>query len=303
VSTPDSFEPLRLTEVPGGVTSFAWMPDGQTLIVSVRRNDLAGTPRPDSEIRVASERAQPRGLAMVARNGGPLTPVGPLDCHVWCYAISPDGKRLATFTSPDDQLSESYNNVLLRIGPLFGQADISIGPFSGAAERVCWSPDGGQVAFIASKLPEARDGCVWLADTRTGELTRFDDNGMTQNWIGFLDEALLVMSVDSQRTRLDAIDLGGKHREQIELPEEIRDFWIRSLSTCDDGRTLALIAEPDIAPGDAYILRNGSDLQRLSTMNPQLEQVELTHLEELTWQSPDGTSIDGWLLRPSRSMR
>jgi len=298
LSTPDSFEPLCLTAMEGGVTSPSWMPDGSQLIVSVKRSDLAGKPRPDSETVVASERAQPRGLAIVARHGGPLTPVGPSDCHVWCHAISPDGSRLATFTSTSDQLSDSYNNVHLRIGSLFGQDDLFVGPFAGPVDRVSWSPDGNLIAFIASKLPEARDGCVWLANTHTGELTQFDDNGMTQAWVSFHENGLLVLSVDSQRTRLDAVDLGGKHWEKIDLPGEIRDHWLRSLGTSDDGNTLACIAESDTAPGDAYTIQEGQVLRRLSNMNPQLERLDLTHLEELTWQSPDGTSIDGWLLRP-----
>jgi dipeptidyl aminopeptidase/acylaminoacyl peptidase len=298
VSTPDSLEPFCVTELAGGVASPAWMPCGQSLIVSAQRNDLAGTARAETEIVVASERSRPRGLGMVARHGGPTTPVGPPGCHIWCYAISPDGKRLATFTSPDDQLSDSYNNVHLRIGPVSGQDDLVVGPFAGSVDRVIWSPDGGQIAFIASKLPEARNGCVWLADTLNGELTQVEENGLTQSWVGYNDGSLLVVSVDSQRTRLDAVSPDGKHWEQIELPEEIRDSWLRALSASDDGDTLACIAEPDVAPGDAYAIRNGTTIRRLSNMNPHLERVELTHLEELTWQSPDGTSIDGWLLRP-----
>lgn len=292
-------EPLQVTSIAGGVSSPAWIPDGSGLIVSANRWAIAGEADPKSEIQVASEQPRPRGLVLVPRLGGDWRQVGPTSGHVWSFAISPDGERLATFTSDTDLLSDAYDSVRLRIGSIDGESVIhEIGPFNGAAERIVWSSDGRHIAFIASKLPDARDSCIWVVNTGTGELTRFDDRGMTQSRVDFYETGLLVLSVNGQKTQLDTVDLSGAHWERYDLPEAIGDQWLRGVSVSKNGSVLACIAEPDIAPGDVWTVSRDGMVYRATHLNPILETVALSHLEPLQWKSTDGLTVEGWLLRP-----
>lgn len=292
-------QPLRLTDVRGGVSLPAWMPDGKALTVSVSRHGFEKRPEPTSEIKVAGERARPRGLILVPVHGGAGTIVGPSEEHVWSYAVSPDGTKIAASTSPTEDLSDSWDNVQLRIYPI--QSDgtpVDIGRFSRPTDRISWSPDGNYIAFLAAKLPEARHGCAWVANTQSGELTALDERGMTQNWVGFDGLSPLLLSVESQRTRLDVTDTAGKGWEPLDLPDELSQRWIRDVSLGADGPTMAVLAEPDTAPADVWTVRDGDAATRITNMNPQLAHVALTNLEPLNWQASDGEPIYGWLLRP-----
>jgi dipeptidyl aminopeptidase/acylaminoacyl peptidase len=292
-------QPLRLTEFAGGVSSLAWMPNRQALIASVSRRALERKSETGSEIRVASERARPRGLVQVPAHGGACTPVGPSEGHIWSYAVSPDGARIAAFMSPTEDLSDSWDNMRLSIFSIqSGDSPLDVSRFSGPPDCAAWSADGHYLTFLANKLPEARHGRAWVVDAQTGELSALDERGMTQNWIGFDGSSLVVLSVESQRTRLDVADAAGKAWEQIELPDELAERWIRGVSLSADGRTMALLAEPETAPADVWTTTNGGSVTRVTQMNPQLANVALSNLEPLSWQSTDGTSIDGWLLRP-----
>ncbi len=292
-------EPLRLTDFRDGVSSLAWMPDGQTLVASVSRRGIARTPESRSEIKVASEQPRPRGLVLVPAHGGSAIPVGPDQGHVWSYAISPDGARLALFTSPTENLSDTWNSVQLRVLALDGGCKtVEIGPFSGPNDRIVWSPDGKHLAFVGYKLPEARHGRVWVADACTGEMKALDERGTTQTWVEFDGDSLMILSVDGQRTRLDTTDITGTNWERLDLPEELQQRWVRGVSRSADGRSLALLAEPDSEPADVWTVRDSGPAVRLSRCNPQLAHVSLTDLEPLSWKSTDGTEITGWLLRP-----
>lgn len=292
-------QPLRLTEFSGGVSSPAWMPGGEALTASVSRRALERRAEPSSEIKVASERTRPRGLVVVPVHGGAGTAVGPSEGHIWSYAISPDGARIAAFTSPTEDLSDTWDNVQLRIDPIQSEdSPLDIGRFSGPPECTAWSADGRHLTFLANKLPEARHGCAWVVDAQTGELAALDERGMTQNWIGFDGSSLIVLSVEGQRTRLDVADISGKGWEQIDLSDEIAQHWIRGVSLSADGRRMALLAEPETAPADVWTTTDGGSPARVTQMNPQLANVPMTNLEPLNWQSTDGASIDGWLLRP-----
>ena len=299
ITQPYPGEPLRITGLDGGVSLPAWMPGGATLLVSATRNAIAGEKETKSEIKVASERIKPRGLVLVPKLGGAVTPVGPSEGHVLAFAVSPNGERLATFTTDDDQIATTYDNVYLNIGPLFGgEAEHRIGPFHGGTDRVTWSDDGRYLTFIASRLPDQRHGCVWIVDTTNGDLTALDDREMTQAWANFYEQGLLVLSVAGQRTKLHTVDLTGRHWEPYKIPGTISDTWLRGVSVSRDGRTLAAVAEPDTAPGDVWTMRHDGATRRLTHVNPQLDNVALTHLEPLTWQSSDGSGMEGWLLRP-----
>lgn len=297
VVSPQGGEPYRLTDLPGGAGAPAWMPDGSGLIISATRKAMAGEKESSTEIVVASEQPRPRGLAYVSRQGGPIIPVGPKEGHVWAFAISPDGTRIAAATSPTELLSDSFDNVYLWIGSLDGSTvEQRIGPFGGSTERIIW--DGNQIALIASKRPEVQNGCIWLVDATSGDLTRVPDFGMTQGWIGFVHGDLVALGVESQRTRVDKVNLEGEPSlERIALPEPVTSCWLRGVSFSADGQTIACIAEPDTAPGDVWTVA-GNRATRLTNSNPQLEHVALTNLEELSWTSTDGVKIDGWLLRP-----
>lgn len=292
-------QPLRLTDIRGGVSSLAWMPNGQALPASVSRHGFEKRAESNPEIKVASEGNRPRRLVLVPVHGGVCTPVGPVEGHVWAWAVSPDGSQIATFTSPTEDLSDSWDNVHLRIHSMHGGGSpLDVGRFSGPVDRITWSQDGHHLAFLADKLPEARHGCAWVADAQTGELTALDERGMTPNWVGFDSSSLVVLSVEGQRTRLDVTDAAGKGWERLDLPDELAQRWIRGVSLSADGRTMALLAEPETAPADVWTATDGGSPVRVSRMNPQLDNVALSNLEPLSWQSTDGTSIDGWLLRP-----
>jgi dipeptidyl aminopeptidase/acylaminoacyl peptidase len=303
-------EPIRLTNLSGGVALPAWSRDGQHIAFTATRKALAGEAESNSEIKVYGERGKPRALAAVAPTGGPPTLLGPTTGHVWAYAEAPEGGRYAALVSPTDLLDEAADNTWLTLFDGSGGSERQLARFARSGDRLVWSPDGRYVATINALRPDRDYSAIVVVDVETGAATSLLDRDLSPNWIAFDGDTLLVHNVEGQRTRLDRTDPIGAEWESIELPEALNERWILpQLSVSADGSTLGLLAAGATRPPEVFAWRAGqatriSDLfsdhmpVQLTNLNPQLDGVVLSEMEELSWQGADGLPVRGWLLLP-----
>lgn len=292
-------EPLGLTTIDGGVTEPAWLPDGSALAFTARRRALAGEAEPKSDIRVASERPRPRGIALVAPTGGAPRPIGPREGHVALFAFAPDGRSLAAVVTPNDLLDTGWDAVRLIVCDLDGGNERELVRFSGFPHQPEWSPDGTQIAIIGSRLPNFDDTNIYVIDVASGATTVIDDRGMTPNWVGFDSDGLLVHQVQTQWSRIDRTDPRGSEWDQLSFGSDIDAGWIEAGLNIDTvaGSIAFTRAQPN-RPPDVYAARLGSPAVRLTDLNPQLNGLQFAEMEPLEWQASDGTPAHGWLLLP-----
>jgi len=292
-------EPLRLTGLEGGVAEPAWLPDGRSLAFTARRRALAGEPEPKSDIKVASEKPRPRGIAVVSTTGGPATMIGPRDGHVGAFSISPDGTHIAAVVTPTDLLDSAWDNARLLLCALNGSNEREMARFTGSPGAPTWSPDGRQLVLIGSRLPNLDDNNVYVIDITSGGITVLDDRGMTPNWVGFDGDDLLVHQVHIQHTHIVRTDPSGDEWDQLSLGDAVDSGWIESGLNIDSRNvTLAFTCAQTNRPPDVYVSSLGDSAIRLTDLNPHLSQCALAEMEPLEWQASDGTTAHGWLLLP-----
>jgi dipeptidyl aminopeptidase/acylaminoacyl peptidase len=292
-------EATRLTDLAGGVGNIAWSPDGTALFYTARRRSLAGEPDPDSDIKVASERWHPQAIARVPALGGAPHVIGPAEGHVWTFAVSDDGRQVAALVSDTDDLAGLWDNVRLEVFPVSGGPSREVLRLSSFPTRPAWSPDGRFIALVGSRLPDVDPTHVYVVDVASGDVTTLDERGMTPTWVAFDGDALLVLSVDKQVTRIDRTDVRGSEWERVELGAELDACWIESDPRIDArAGLLALSCATPQRPADLYVAAPGSEPVRLTMLNPQLEEVRLAEMEWISWESVGGETIHGWLLLP-----
>ncbi|HET9015409.1 MAG TPA: S9 family peptidase [Thermomicrobiaceae bacterium] len=294
-------EAQPLASVPRGLDLISWMPDGAALTATADRRALAGEQDPGTGIRVASQSARPRVIVRVPADGGEPSVIGPAEGHVWSYACSADGRRLAALTTPTDDLAETDGDVRLVLIDVKTRAERVLATLRGLPAVLQWSTDGARLVAVG-ELPGGRadDDRVFLIDASSGELTALEAGETTPLWATWLPgfaPRLLTLAQDGLVNRLDLVDLdAGSDRRLAVVPEN--GSLLPPLSLSADGRVLAVTRAEPGAPTEVWAGPLEGELRCLTHLNPELDAVELAAMEPVEWSGSDGLAIQGWLLRP-----
>ncbi len=203
------------------------------------------------------------------------------------------------------------------------------------AGEPAWSPDGQQLAFVSSMEPDrdlTPDGAVYVVGLDEGEPKRLTDPGVICMGVWWLGERVVVAGFKGDpigHTRLFELDATGLTEIETGLDRNImvgapgypgaspvvlggellfcaRDGGLTHLFAAPGstrvggensvmgvsaaGGHLAYVAATPGSPGDVYL-----DDRRLT--DHALPDVELFPLERRVFTAPDGTPVEGFLLR------
>ncbi|MGV9306087.1 S9 family peptidase [Nonomuraea sp. NPDC004354] len=324
-------EPRRLT---GGPADLAprWSPDGRTLAF-VRPVDgkpqIHLLPMDGGEPRVlATDGAGPPVWSPDGRRLAFTAPYGEAQAHDPVVAdtleYKADGAGL---------LRDLRTHVVVVEVDSGAWRRLTEGDFH--AGEPTWSPDGQSLAFVAAMEPD-RDlvpgGAVYLVDLDGGQPKRLTEQGVTCTGVWWLGERLVVTGFTGEpvgHTRLFALEAGGLVEIETGLDRNVmvgapgypgapplllgdellfcaRDGGLTHLFDLDgrarvggefgvSGATaaagrLAYVAAGPGSAGDVYL-----DGRRLT--DHALPDVELFPLERRVFTAPDGTPVEGFLLR------
>jgi dipeptidyl aminopeptidase/acylaminoacyl peptidase len=292
-------EPLRLTNLQGGVDQPDWLPNGRAIAFTARRRALSGQKEPESDIRVASERWKPKAIATIAPTGGAPVVIGPSEGHVWTFSYSPDGARIAAVVSETESLAVAFSTSRLIVFNADGSNERDLIELAGVPGQISWSPDGRQVAVVGSQHGNRDYVNVLVVDVESGEATALDERGSTPNWASFAGDDLLVHSVHNQNTRVERTDPRGSEWEQLDLGPDAASGWIdaRISIHATDNAIVFGVAQHD-RPADVYVAKLGEPAIRITDLNPQLAGLPMAEMEHIIWTATDGTENHGWLLLP-----
>lgn len=303
---PRGGEARPITTVEGGVNAFRWSPDArQIAFIALDAESEASALRKKTygEFAVEDRDLRHAHLWVIGIEEGAKARrlTGGDDRHVLDFEWSPDGSRIAFSHRPSPGIDD------------FPLTDISLvwatsstlqhlvsepGPDASAI----WSPDGSTVAFAGQfgsnpYYGTTQVGLILAAGGMPGNFSpTFDESVSPFAWT---DRGIWFMA--SQRTERAAFvlnpDGGSIERVQIDVPMT----WSVDLSA--DGSVAAIVAEGPDRLAEVY----RADLSRLdqvelsAPLTSSTEQVAdwaLGTRELVEWQSRDGTTIEGVLLRP-----
>ena len=303
-------EPSRLTDLPNGVTSFQWSPDGTRLVV-VGRSGPSDTAKSPSDVRHyfhANYKFNDSGWFDDKRS------------HLWVVDVATGGATPVTS-------GEGWND-----------ADPQ------------WSPDGRRIAFVSDRsghaFDESYDTDIWVIDANGDRLTKISDqktedasprwspDGQTIAYLNTIRDTankriLLASSAGNGSSRLAAegLDLiptalrwaeggralyfetGFKGTSQIYrvdvasrrfAPVTSGDRTIHLFSISDRTNRLAYAINDPTHLDDLYVAEmNGRNEKQLTHLNGALmKQLTLSPVERVPFKSADGWDVDGFFMKP-----
>jgi dipeptidyl aminopeptidase/acylaminoacyl peptidase len=231
-------------------------------------------------------------------------------------AVSPDERRIAMITTPDDKLltNEGWSRVdvydcdteSVTIVTTNGWRADHPSPY-GWVEGVTWAADGQALAFSVSfdGYPTELYTAEWTGD-RFGmrRLQRPDGvqvaDGAALQWRGGTRELCFVGEWRARKRVYGLRDVqhGGQGQARELTPG---DVVVDSFGFSRSGDDLAAVLSTTVHPPDVYhatVEESAGDLERITRVNPQVDTWKLPSIEIFAWTAPDGTPCEGILELP-----
>ncbi|WP_257643984.1 S9 family peptidase [Luteimonas salinisoli] len=287
----------RLTAAPGGVTGFAWSPDGRRLAYLATEPETAAERRRresgDDPVEVHRAGRYAR-LWLQELAGGPPRALTAPGLQVHEVAWSPDGRRLALRVSDETGLNDYwYRSRIVLVDAGDGRHLRTLHGRASAAPPQ-WSPDGrrllygvlGRYGMTAQPVVHDLD-----SDRRVELAADWPGTLWGARWDG--DAALVAQGLRGVRARFLRVDAAsGEWDEIADVQASAPEFDLAR-----DGR-IAFVGMGDARPGDVWLL-DGATRRALSDHNPQVAGWARGRLRELSWRSSrDGREIHGVLVLP-----
>ena len=292
-------EAEALNQVKGGVSAFAWAPDGGT--IAYLSPDL---PTPEEE-----ERKKTEGDFQVVDREHPFQHLHLLDLqtrksrrltrgrfHVTGCCWAPAGSQLAFSHQPTPSANDMYGGGLSLVAVAGGRPRPMPGG-QAAFSSLAWSPDGLWIASLRSE--------GWLEDVRL-QLIAPAENTLRQLKPSAGDLTLggsLAWSPDSRALYLPLghgtsmplcrMRLSGRADLLAQGPEVCGPLSVA-------GGRLAFLRQDGSTPPEVFTTSlTAFAPKKLTDHNPQLKKHWLARKELVRWKSPDGTPVQGLLIKPA----
>ncbi|MGH2459750.1 MAG: S9 family peptidase [Chloroflexota bacterium] len=327
----DGGEPRQMTNHPIGAHEPVWSPNGRQLAFVAAGPDRRGDPL------VVPEKDDRKRLVRVRQHRHKLDGVGffgPLRGHVWTVSLddgatrqvtdgpsedlsptwSPDGTRIAFVSDRSPDRDWHFGGGALHVVELATDTFRRLTSEDGRAAHPSWSPDGAWLVYAGGTQSDDASPShthLWVVDAKGEDprcLTDDQDRSVGLRPGGYLttsspvwtpDGASIVyLAVDGPSTQLACFS----DHERVSLTTGRRVVQSFSLDRSGD-RAAVLIADP-VTPAEIWLWENdgegrGVRPRPLSNQNaPLLSGLDLAAPEDLQITRPEGTRLEGWLLRP-----
>lgn len=305
----DGGEAFPLTRCAEGVLDWKWSPDGKAVYFVTREieSEAAATlkekqkkQKVDAVVVDHEKFRREIWRATIEHQNSERVFAG--DLGLAEIFPSPDGRWIAyrTNRTGDPDHDSAHDLWLLDLttrvaSPLVERA--------GQERSVVWSPDSLRVAFLAprdAKLRYSQEEVFVMPVI--GQGTRPEPQRLSQNFIGSIEalhwsknNVLSFAAAVGTGSRLFLLDAaGGAIR-----PAGPEATFLADADWTPDGSAAAALLESATSLPEVATLRNGdTQAQKLTDLNPQLEDFALGAQEVVRWKSKDGKEIEGVLIRP-----
>lgn len=304
----DGGEAREMTDVRGGVVGFCWLPGTERRIayLAIDARDEDDQKRRDDERDDPNVYGAFWPLArIVVRNleTGDERAIDAGDTHVSDVVPSPDGSRLAIAISDTPEIDSHLASGRIVV------IDLTDGSLKQVVNQgfrpadVVWSRDGRHLYFI---------GASGATPVSSSQLWRVDSTGTTQPHCVSIDAPYCFSSLARAEDRDDILALiaCGVESEIHSIDSSSHEHTvlahvggdISGISASRDGSVIGFIASTPDRPDDLYVLRAGSDSERVSNFHSILDGIEIGPQEVLRWERA-GVGLDGILIWPPGKSR
>jgi len=314
-------EARPLSDLPGGVEDYVWSPDGTRMaLIAMDPERPADQPKPKQPPPIVIDRYQFKEdgpgylgerrrhlyLLDVASGKASLLTPGPHDEYLPSW--SPDGRQIAYVTKRGADPDRHLNFDLYLVEARPGAAERQLTRFPGAdldpywESRPAWSADGRRIAYLRSGEDRWVYYAPWqlaIVDVASGEerIPAPIDRCMGRPRWSADGRSVYALVEESRVTNLSRIDLaGGRVTPLTRGPRFDYDF---DLLDGRDGPRIVVLGGDDAQPYGLSAIERDGRLRALDSHNDWLAaERRLAPVENIRFRSPDGTEIEGFLVRP-----
>jgi dipeptidyl aminopeptidase/acylaminoacyl peptidase len=301
-------------QIPHGVVTYDWEPDGEAIILATREQVPDSTKRKAEEyfgdvVRFGSE---PR-VTLSADSPTP-TRVLLIPANVVDLRVSPDGEETVVLTRPQGRPEVFFDcgkdiEVLL----LQNSDPHETKPVTGNLadeERVRWSLDGEHLfARVLFGHPDSTrfvmtEGNVFSIDLAAGAMTDLAPvySGTIAEYAPLSDGSVLTLANVSTGYQFGLIGTeAAMERTLASLPGRVSN-----LTVSNDGASVAFVHSGPRAFDEVYWAPGIEDLDEarpITKFNENLSQQPAPEVEKFTWTNRDGDTIEGVLYWPPGIVR
>lgn len=308
VIRPDGGEATQLTKAENGVNGYAWSRDGKSIAYTSS----------DADSKAAKERTDHLGGFEVVRKEYNFTQLWTLDVaealnapvtgtqrtksknyNIGPFEWSPDGSKIAFSATVNADLING-GTADIYVLTLAGNAVKKVVAQPGPDNSPHWSPDGKQIVFSSAmgnpKFFHANSRLA-LVSAEGGTPRSLTDGFDEQP--GFVEwNADGIYFGGSQKTASHLFKLNPATGQftKVSQPDNL---MINGVSFSNDGKMIAFTAPSPTSLNEIHVTTTASfSPRKLTAMTEQVANYTLASREVISWQSKDGATIEGVLVKP-----
>jgi dipeptidyl aminopeptidase/acylaminoacyl peptidase len=303
-------EAQQLTDIEQGVSGYQWSPGGGQLLLMIRdKLEDSDEPRPyvidrlqfkrDYEGYLDRRRTHIYKFTLGDTSAVQLT-FGDYDQSGATW--SPDGSKIAFSSNRTDNPDGNTNSDIWVVDANIGERNggltqVTTNP--GSDHSPAWSPDGSKITYITNTEPEK----IWYATNHLA-ISAADGNGEEKVISKEIDrnisnprfsedgDTIWFLLEDSGERQLASIQPDGQNLQRvIEGEISVQDFDLND-------SVISLLAARFNEPGEVYTFENDQLRQKTYKNRELITSVAQPDVEEIWFNSNDGTEIHGFLVKP-----
>jgi dipeptidyl aminopeptidase/acylaminoacyl peptidase len=295
-------EAVRVSGLHGELEDLSWSPDGTRLALlrADPKEDRAESEMRASDARVRDTDFRYRRLWVINLAAPDAGCVSPPDKHIWHYAWSPDGARLALDLSDTPRADDMFQEMDIVTVTHDGRDLRHVSRKLGNAWSLVWSADGSYLAYRHSAGRVINGDYVYTVAVSGGDpVCLTSDYSGTVEAISSIDAgaALLLTGAEGFNSAVYRLSWNGEMTALASSQSGV----VRQVSASRGGRRIAMIREDATNAPDVWVVdgpgKDEGQPRRRTRLNPEIESAALGQSEAVRWSS-DGMEIDGLLLKP-----
>jgi len=221
--------------------------------------------------------------------------------HAWDFEFNQQGTQIAVTLSPLNLIDHRYMFRRIYLVDLKTGAMKKVSKNEGKLGNYAFSPNGKYLAYAAAlNINDHQVSQAYVVDLRTESISNLTPEKFKGhvNWVGWKDDSnLLYQAGEGVYPTFNSVPVKGGKRK-ILLNAAKSGIVFRTPQWNGDFENFVFTASTPNDYVNLYSWDGKKDPEKISTLNPVLQERKLGRQEVISYQARDGQEVEGILIHP-----